>query len=260
MLILLSPAKSLDMTPAPVGLPLTLPELADAVRELLPVAKRLTVADLRRLMAISERLAQLNHDRFQAFDPALEDGLQAVMLFKGDVYLGLDARSLEKEDLVWAQDHLRILSGLYGLLRPLDAVQPYRLEMGTRIKTSRGRTLYDFWGDRLAKGLNTTLNGHADPVLVNLASQEYFGGVDARALKVPVVTCHFKEDKAGALRVLSFYAKRARGLMARFIIQNRLTARADLREFTLGGYRFRRDLSSETDWVFARPQPQGLET
>lgn len=257
MLILISPAKSLDFTPPQALLPLTTPELKSDIGELAKVTKKLTVADLRRLMSISERLGELNRERFQAFDPAVEDGLQAALAFNGDVYAGLDARSLTKADLTWAQDHLRILSGLYGVLRPLDAIQPYRLEMGVRLKTRRGKTLYDFWGDRIAKTLNAAAEGQTDPTVINLASQEYFGGVDAKALKPPVVTCHFKEEKEGELRVLGFFAKKARGLMARFIIEKRLEKAADLKAFDAAGYAFQPGLSSDADWVFSRPQPPG---
>jgi cytoplasmic iron level regulating protein YaaA (DUF328/UPF0246 family) len=255
MLMVISPAKSLDFTAPGQVLPLTTPELKGQISELARVTHKLTVADLRRLMHISEKLAELNRERFQHFDPEVEEGLQAVIAFNGDVYAGLAARELDRPALEWAQDRLRILSGLYGLLRPLDALQPYRLEMGTRLKTKRGSNLYDFWGETIARSLNTAAEGHADPTLINLASQEYFGAVDARALKLPVVTCHFKEEKAGALRVLGFFAKKARGRMARFIIDNRLEQAVDLKGFDLDGYRFRPELSSTSDWVFARPQP-----
>ncbi|PTS88550.1 MULTISPECIES: peroxide stress protein YaaA [unclassified Caulobacter] len=255
MLMVISPAKSLDFTAPEQVLPLTTPELKGRIAELAKVTHKLTVADLRRLMHISEKLAVLNRERFQHFDPEVEEGLQAVIAFNGDVYAGLAARELDRPALDWAQDHLRILSGLYGVLRPLDAMQPYRLEMGTRLKTKRGANLYDFWGETIAKTLNAAAEGHADPALINLASQEYFGAVDARALKLPVITCHFKEEKAGALKVLGFFAKKARGRMARFIIDNRLERSGDMKSFDLDGYRFRPELSTGSDWVFARPQP-----
>ncbi|WP_269715547.1 peroxide stress protein YaaA [Caulobacter sp. NIBR2454] len=255
MLMVISPAKALDFTPPAQTLPLTTPELKGDIAELAKTTSKLTAADLRRLMHISENLAKLNHERFQAFDPAVEDGLQAAFAFNGDVYSGLEARKLDKAGLVWSQDHLRILSGLYGVLRPLDAMQPYRLEMGTRLKTKRGASLYDFWGDRISMTLNTVLEGHKDKTLVNLASQEYFGAVDAKALKAPVVTCHFKEEKEGMLRVLSFYAKKARGRMARFAIDGRIDKAEELKSFDLDGYRFQPKLSTDADWIFARPQP-----
>ena len=183
----------------------------------------------------------------------VEDGLQAVIAFNGDVYGGLAARELDRPALEWAQDHLRILSGLYGVLRPLDALQPYRLEMGTRLKTKRGSNLYDFWGETIAQTLNAAAQGHADPTLVNLASQEYFGAVDAKALKLPVVTCHFKEEKAGLLKVLGFFAKKARGRMARYIIDNRVEQTKDLKAFDLDGYAFRAELSTSHRLGFRSP-------
>ncbi len=250
MLMVISPAKSLDFTAPDQVLPLTTPELKPQIAELAKVTRKLSKADLRRLMHISE-----NHARFQVFDAQVEEGLQAVIAFNGDVYAGLNARELDRPALDWTQDHLRILSGLYGVLRPLDALQAYRLEMGTRLKTKRGSNLYDFWGETIAKTLNAAAKDHADPTLVNLASQEYFGAVDAKALKLPVVTCHFKEEKAGMLKVLGFFAKKARGRMARYIIDNRVEQSKDLKAFDLDGYKFRPALSTDTDWVFARPQP-----
>lgn len=255
MLMVVSPAKSLNFDPAPAGAPLTIPQLKDDVAQLAKVTARLGVTDLRQLMSISESLAQLNRERFQAFDPDGEDGLQAAFAFAGDVYQGLQARTLDRKGLAFAQDHLRILSGLYGLLRPLDAIQPYRLEMGVRLKTRRGSSLYDFWGPRISKALNDEAAGMADPTLVNLASQEYFGAVDRKALKLPVVTCHFKEEKDGSARIVSFFAKRARGLMARFAIDRRIDRAEGLKAFDVDGYRFQPAASSATDWVFTRPQP-----
>ena len=255
MLMVISPAKSLDFTAPDQVLPLTTPELKDKIAELAKVTRKLTAADLRRLMHISEKLAALNRERFEAFDPEVEDGLQAVIAFNGDVYGGLAARELDRPALEWAQDHLRILSGLYGVLRPFDALQPYRLEMGTRLKTKRGSNLYDFWGETIARTLNAAALGHADPTLVNLASQEYFGAVDAKALKLPMVTCHFKEEKGGELRVLGFFAKKARGRRVRYAIDQRVEKAADLQAFDLDGYGFRKALSTPTDWVFTRPQP-----
>jgi cytoplasmic iron level regulating protein YaaA (DUF328/UPF0246 family) len=256
MLMVLSPAKSLDFTPAAADLPLTTPQLAVDIAELAQETRKLRRADLKRMMAISDNLAELNHARFQAFDPACDDGLQAVIAFNGDVYAGLAARTLDKAALNWAQDHLRILSGLYGVLRPLDALQAYRLEMGVRLKTRRGANLYDFWGPRIAESLDAAAAGHADPTLVNLASQEYFGAVRPEALKSPLITCHFKETREGEPpRVLSFYAKKARGLMARFAIEGRIDRAQGLKDFAAAGYSFAPSLSSDTDWVFTRPHP-----
>ena len=253
MLIVLSPAKRLDFTQTDPALPASARRFLDDTASLARTAKRQTKADLRRLMGISDDLARLNQERFKAFDPdATDDGIQAALAFAGDVYQGLDARSLEPVALAFAQDHLRILSGLYGLLRPLDRIQPYRLEMGTRLKTRRGGSLYDFWGDRISKCLNADAEGHADPTLVNLASQEYFGAVDAKALKLPIVTPQFREHKDGESRIISFFAKKARGSMARFAIDARITRAEDLKGFDRDGYRFDKTASGVTDWIFIR--------
>ena len=262
MLIVLSPAKSLDFTPAAEATPLTTPQLTADIAELAKVTRKLKRADLKRLMGISDKLADLNFGRFQAFDPACEDGVQAAIAFDGDVYDGLDARSLDKPALTWAQDHLRILSGLYGVLRPLDAIQPYRLEMGVRLKTRRGANLYAFWRARataaLAAALAEGMSGAGEAVLINLASQEYFGAVDVAALQRPVVTCHFKETRPGEEpRMISFYAKKARGLMARYAIDQRIDRAQGLRAFDVAGYAFRPELSTDTDWTFVRPHPLG---
>jgi cytoplasmic iron level regulating protein YaaA (DUF328/UPF0246 family) len=257
MLLVLSPAKSLDFAPAASDLPLSTPQLKSDIAELARTTRKLRRGELKQLMAISDNLAELNHARFQAFDPACDDGLQAVIAFNGDVYSGLDARSLDKAALNWAQDHLRILSGLYGVLRPLDALQAYRLEMGTRLKTRRGASLYDFWGDRISQTLNAAGGGHADPTLVNLASQEYFAAVRTDALKLPLIACHFRETREGEPgRVISFYAKKARGLMARFAILGRVDRPEGLKDFTTAGYAYQPALSTPIDWVFTRPQPQ----
>jgi cytoplasmic iron level regulating protein YaaA (DUF328/UPF0246 family) len=258
MLLVLSPAKAMNFTPPdPVSgaaLPLTTPQLKDDIAVLDKTTRRLRKSDLRRLMGISDNLAELNHARFQAFDPEVEDGLQAAIAFNGDVYQGLDARSLDKAAFSWAQERVLILSGLYGLLRPADAIQPYRLEMGIRLKTRRGASLYAFWGDRIAKQLNAEADGHADRTLINLASQEYFGAVDRKALRLPVVTCLFKEEREGEQRQISFFAKKARGLMARYAIDHRIDRAEGLKDFAVEGYRFQPDRSSDMDWVFVRPQ------
>jgi hypothetical protein len=255
MLIVLSPAKALDFTQPPQSVGMTAPELSDHTAELAAVAKKLRAIDLKRMMDLSDNLAKLNRERFQAFQPQSEDGLQAAFAFNGDVYMGLKARELDKKALAWAQANLRILSGLYGVLRPLDAIQPYRLEMGVRIKTRRGSSLYDFWGPQISQTLDAALAGHKDPTLVNCASQEYFGAVDREALRAPVVTCRFLEEKDGEARIMSFFAKRARGAMARFAIDNRIDRAADLKAFDRDGYRFVPGLSTDDEFTFARPQP-----
>jgi uncharacterized protein len=258
MLILLSPAKNLDYSPPVMDVARTMPRMRDDIAALSKVTVKLKRSQIAQLMDLSEKLADLNWQRFQAFDRTLdgEDTLQAVLAFNGDVYQGLSARTLNAEDLDWAQGHVRILSGLYGVLRPLDAIAPYRLEMGTRLKTKRGASLYAFWGKRLSQALNEDLKEQDAPVVINLASTEYFGAVDVKALKARLITCHFKEMKDGKARILSFYAKKARGLMARFAIENRITDPVRLKEFAVEDYRFDAALSGENDWVFTRPQPE----
>ncbi len=255
MLIVLSPAKALDFTAAPASAPMTAPELSDHTAELAKITRKLRVIDLKRMMALSDDLAKLNRDRFQAFQPDSEDGLQAAFAFNGDVYMGLKARELDKKSLAWAQGRVRILSGLYGVLRPLDAIQPYRLEMGVRIKTRRGASLYDFWGPKVSETLDAALVGHKQRVVINCASQEYFGAVDRAALKAPVVACRFLEEKDGEARIMSFFAKKARGMMARFAIDNRLENPADLKAFDREGYRFIAGQSTDREFTFSRPQP-----
>ena len=253
MLIVLSPAKRLDFTEPSPTVPATERRFVADTASLARTARNQTQADLRRLMGISADLAKLNQARFKAFDAdALDAGVQAALAFAGDVYQGLDARSLDTAGLRFAQSHVRILSGLYGLLRPLDRIQPYRLEMGVRLKTRRGESLYDFWGDRISKQLNADSEGLRDPTLVNLASQEYFGAVDAKALKLNVVTPQFREEKDGESRIVSFFAKKARGTMARFAIDEQIDTAADLKAFDRDGYRFQKTLSNETDWIFTR--------
>lgn len=252
MLVVTSPAKKLDW--AERDQDMTWPALHDDAVALAEVARALTVAELMKLMHISLDLAQLNYTRFQEFaaDPATETTRPAVLAFAGDTYQGLEAASLDAEELAWAQDHLRILSGLYGVLRPLDAMQPYRLEMGSRLKNPRGKNLYEYWGSRISEALNEQAAATGAQVLVNCASQEYFGAVDLSALKLRVVTPVFMEDKNGTPKVVSFYAKRARGAMARYIIQHRLNDAASLKDFDAGGYAYQPDLSEPDKPVFLR--------
>lgn len=260
MLFVISPAKTLDFTPPSPDAPASAPQMRKDAAALAAVARKLKTSDLKRLMDISDALAELNVARFKSFNAkSAGDGegeVQAAFAFAGDVYEGLKARTLDPAGLAWAQDHIRILSGLYGLLRPLDRIQPYRLEMGVRLKTERGASLYDFWGDRIAKALIADAKGHEDKTLINLASQEYFGAVDAKVLKLPVIQCSFKEEKDGETRLISFYAKRARGLMARYAIDHRIDRPEGLKDFAVDGYGFQPSLSSESEWVFTRPQPE----
>ena len=255
MLVTISPAKSLDLSPT--GLTPTEPAFAaDAVR-LARTMRGQTLGQLRDLMGISDDLARLNRDRFRAFSdaPVAEAVKPAAWMFDGDTYQGLEAATLDADDIAFAQGHLCILSGLYGLLRPLDAIQPYRLEMGSRLKTRRGNSLYDYWGDTIARALNTRAAEVGTDTLVNCASQEYFGAADRPALKLRVVTPQFLEVKDGRARVVSFFAKRARGAMARFIVQHRLTDPQGIRDFATVGYRFDADLSDGDTWAFVRDYP-----
>jgi uncharacterized protein len=255
MLVVISPAKSLDMTP--VQIPATAPAFQDDALRLAKTARGLSLGDLKSLMAISDDLARLNRDRFAAFaaDPAPEAVKPAALAFNGDTYQGLEAKTLSADDLHWAQDHLGILSGLYGLLRPLDAIQPYRLEMGSKLKTRRGASLYEYWGDTIAKALNARAADVGTDLLVNCASQEYFGAVDRKALKLRVITPSFMEVKDDKPRIVSFFAKRARGAMARFIVENRLTAAEAIKDFTSGGYAYDANLSDGETWAFVRDYP-----
>lgn len=253
MLVVVSPAKKLDMRRVN-GIEPTEPVFPDQVAELVGVARDLTVPDLQKLMSISENLARLNAERFGDFEGL--DTKAAILAFAGDTYQGLDASSLDEAELNWAQDHLRILSGLYGVLRPLDAIRPYRLEMGSRLKTGRGKSLYEFWGDQISQALNQQAASVQARTLINCASQEYFGAVDREALDLRVVTPVFMEEKGGTAKIVSFYAKKARGAMARFIIERRLTDPEGIKDFDSGGYQHRPDLSDDNNWVFLRDYPQ----
>ena len=257
MLILLSPAKSLDLdTPLPAELPHTLPEFRQEAAQLIEVLRPLAPQQVASLMHLSDALAALNVARYAAWSPRFtaKNARPALLTFNGDVYEGLNARSLARSDLDWAQDHLAILSGLYGVLRPLDWMQPYRLEMGTRLATPAGANLYQFWGDRLAEHLNQRLAGDPAPVLLNLASQEYFKAVDRKALRPRVVECVFEDWKGGSWKIISFHAKRARGLMARHAIQQRARKPEDLRGFDAEGWAHDAAASSTDRMVFRRKQ------
>lgn len=256
MLTVISPAKRLDESrrDLPAGLDPTEPIFATDATRLAKIARGLSLGDLRALMGISDSLAKLNADRFAAFKakPAAELVKPAAFCFDGDTYAGLEARTLDADSLRWAQGRLRILSGLYGLLRPLDLIQPYRLEMGSRLANPKGPDLYAYWGNRISKALNASAREEGAEVLVNCASQEYFGAVDRKALKLRVVTPVFLEGRGAEAKIVSFFAKKARGAMARFIAENRLTDVDDLRGFTTGGYAFDPDRSAENAPVFLR--------
>lgn len=259
MLTVISPAKKLNETPQalPDGHQMTDPEFASQALTLAKLARKLSVDELRALSHVSETIARLNQARFRAFSATPAPGMvcPAVQCFAGDTYQGLDARSLSAPSLAWASDHLRILSGLYGLLRPFDAIQAYRLEMGSKLANPKGPDLYSFWGNRIARALNDLASRQQAKALVNCASVEYFGAVDRATLRLPVLTPVFLEDRDGESRIVSFWAKRARGAMARYICEHQLTNPADLRGFTLGGYEHRADLSGDDRIVFSRAEP-----
>ncbi|MEM6374238.1 MAG: peroxide stress protein YaaA [Pseudomonadota bacterium] len=255
MLVVISPAKRLDWAERDVAM--TEPAMQDDAVRLARTARNLTLGRLKALMSLSDELARLNRDRFAVFadTPEVEHTRPAMLAFAGDTYQGLDAATLSDDETTYAQDHLRILSGLYGLLRPLDAIQPYRLEMGSRLKTRRGGSLYDYWRDEIAKALNAQAASVGTDILVNCASQEYFGAVPEKVLKTRVVTPVFMEDKGAGPKMVSFFAKRARGAMARHVIQNRVSDMGGLRAFDADGYRFQPDASDENRLVFVRPYP-----
>ncbi len=251
MLTVISPAKRLNETPHPTDVAATKPDFAADALRLARVAGGLSVEQLCALMDISPALGRLNHARFKAFRGDAP-GQPAAFTFDGDTYAGLEARRMEPDSLLWAQGHLRILSGLYGLLRPLDAIQPYRLEMGSKLANPKGADLYAYWGSKIAKALNTLAAEQGAKVLINCASAEYFGAVDLKALKLSVVTPVFLEERNGEAKVVSFWAKKARGAMARFVSQHHLTDPADLRGYDLGGYTYHSAQSDATRLVFSR--------
>jgi uncharacterized protein len=257
MLILLSPAKSLDYDTPPQLDFHTVPDMVQESTQLVEILRELSVPDVATLMDLSDKLASLNVARYEVWRPRFtaRNSKQAVLAFNGDVYDGLDAKSLSEPDLMWAQDHLRILSGLYGLLRPLDWMQPYRLEMGTRLANPRGKDLYAWWGSQITEAINAMLRKQAQPLVVNLASQEYFKSVKPKLLKAPLIDCVFEDWKSGQWKVISFHAKRARGLMARHIIQRRATEVRELLDFDADGYQHDAQASTDTTLVFRRKLP-----
>jgi len=257
MIITLSPSKGQDFeTPGPTkkhSKPANLEDSELLIKEL----NKIKTADLRALMDISEDLAILNAGRYRAFKTpfTVKNSRQAIFAFKGDVYSGIDLDTFTADNFDYAQNHLRILSGLYGCLRPLDLIQPYRLEMKTRLKNSRGENLYQFWGDSITESLNKALKKQQEPVLVNLASNEYFRSVKPGLLDGRLLSINFKETKKGKTRVVPIFAKRARGMMADYIIRNTIESPVAIRKFKQGGYRFSKELSDDKQWTFERPQP-----
>jgi cytoplasmic iron level regulating protein YaaA (DUF328/UPF0246 family) len=256
MLTIISPAKTLDYESPLATKRFSQPELLDKSSQLISIARKLTPAQISSLMGISDKLALLNAERFNDWQPDFspENARQAILAFKGDVYTGLQAEDFSEKDFEFAQDHLRMLSGLYGLLRPLDLMMPYRLEMGIRLENTQGTNLYAFWGDLLTEKLNKLLAQQGDKVLINLASDEYFKAVKPAKLDGEIIKPVFLDQKNGNYKVISFYAKKARGLMSRFIIKERLTKVSQLRDFSLEGYQYDPARSEGNELVFARPE------
>ena len=257
MLIVVSPAKTLDYTTPPKIKKFTIPDYLGDSAELIHRMRELSSLDISELMKVSTKIADLNFDRFEVWNKKFteKNAKQAVLAFKGDVYTGLDAESFTAKDFAFAQKHFRMLSGLYGLLRPLDLMQAYRLEMGTRLSNERGKNLYEFWGDTVTEGLNAQLKEIKSKYLINLASNEYFKVVKPKVLKGEIITPAFKELKNGEYKMIGVYAKKARGLLSRYIIQNQLSDIEDIKSFDLQGYKFNKKVSKGNNWVFTRKLP-----
>ncbi|MDD1968024.1 peroxide stress protein YaaA [Pseudomonas putida] len=256
MLMVISPAKTLDFETPPTTERFTQPQYLDHSQELITQLRELTPAQISELMHLSDKLAGLNAARFGSWTPAFTpaNAKQALLAFKGDVYTGLAAETLSESSLDYAQQHLRMLSGLYGLLRPLDLMQPYRLEMGTKLANARGKDLYAFWGERISEWLNEALADQGDDVLLNLASNEYFSAVKRSALKARVIDTEFRDQKNGQYKIISFYAKKARGMMSRFVIDERIDNPEHLKQFDVQGYRYASELSKADKLVFLRDE------
>ncbi|MEE9343815.1 MAG: peroxide stress protein YaaA [Gammaproteobacteria bacterium] len=257
MIITLSPSKGQDFEAATPSKKHSLPIHLDDSKRLIRQLKKINATDIRALMDVSENIATLNVGRYKTFKTPFtaDNARQAIFAFKGDVYAGVDVDSFNAADLNYAQNHLRILSGLYGCLRPLDLIQPYRLEMKTRLENPRGSNLYQFWGEQITDTLNIELKKQKDPVLINLASNEYFKSVKPKLLDGRLLNIAFKETKNGKTRVVAIFAKRARGLMTNFIIKNRIEKANDLKKFKASDYQYSRELSDDKQWTFERPQP-----
>ncbi len=258
MLIVVSPAKTLDYTSPLATERFTQPELLDESSRLIKVCKELTPADISSLMSVSDKIAGLNAARFAEWHPDFtpDNARQAILAFKGDVYTGLEAETLDDDGFDYAQKHLRMLSGLYGLLKPLDLMMPYRLEMGTKLANERGTNLYQFWGSIITEKLNAALAEQGDNILINLASNEYFKSVKPKLLEGEIITPVFKDRKNGQYKMISFFAKKARGMMARYIIDNRIESVEDLKGFDTADYYFVPEASSHAELVFHREEQQ----
>ena len=256
MLIVISPAKTLDYETAPKTKTFTIPDYLDQSQQLINRLRNLSALDISDLMKVSAKIANLNFDRYESWKKTftVKNSKQSILAFKGDVYTGLDAESFKAADFKFAQNHLRVLSGLYGLLRPLDLMQPYRLEMGTKLKTDMGKNLYEFWGSDITEGLNKQLKKVKSNYLINLASNEYFKSVKPNELNAEIITPAFKEFKNGDYKMIGIYAKKARGMLSRYIIQNKLSDPEDIKSFNQDGYRFNKSLSKGNSFVFTRKQ------
>lgn len=256
MIIVISPAKTLNFDTPAATKKFSQPAFLDDSSILIDQLKTLEPDQIGQLMSISSKLATLNSNRYYEWKRPfnLKNAKQAMYAFKGDVYTGLDAETLNSDDVDFAQDHLRILSGLYGVLRPLDLMQPYRLEMGTQLKNVRGNNLYEFWGDTIAEAINQDLQKQKSEVLINLASNEYFKSIRTDKLNARIITPVFKDQKNGVYKIISFYAKKARGLMSRYIIQNKLLTAEEIKKFDVAGYYFNESASGENEWVFLRDE------
>ena len=249
MLAVISPSKTQDFSSSNVDV-FTKTRQIEQSQILIDLLKTKTQSEIASLMSISDKLSKLNFDRFQTFSTpfTLTNAKQALLAFKGDVYNGIDAPSLSSQDLDFAQSCVRMLSGLYGVIRPLDLIQPYRLEMGTRLENDKGKNLYEFWGDQISQ----ILNEDESSVIINLASNEYFKGIDKKSLNAKIINIAFKELKGDTYKIIGIYAKRARGLMVNYMIKNRITKSDDLKNFNVEDYKFRQDMSDESTWVFTR--------
>lgn len=256
MLIVISPAKTLDYENVPKTKVFTTPDYLGQSQQLINRLRNFSSLDISDLMKVSAKIADLNFDRYESWKKpfTVKNAKQAILAFKGDVYTGLDAESFKADDFKFAQNHLRVLSGLYGLLRPLDLMQPYRLEMGTKLKTDIGKNLYEFWGSDITEGLNKQLKKIKSNYLINLASNEYFKSVKPKELNAEIITPAFKEFKNGEYKMIGIYAKKARGMLSRYIIQNKLSDPEDIKSFNEDGYRFNKTLSKDNDFVFTRKQ------
>lgn len=254
MLLLISPAKTLDFTTSAPTPEFSQPDLLAQSRQLVKELRSLSALDISTLMNISDKLGELNFHRFTQWKTPFtaKNSKQAIFAFQGDVYTGMAAENFSLEDIQFAQQHLRILSGLYGLLRPLDLMQAYRLEMGTRFNNLRGKNLYEFWGELITRAINQQLAVLQSNVVINLASNEYFGAVKPHLLNAEIITPIFKEQKNGEYKIISFFAKKARGLMSAYIIQQRISEPEHIKQFNLAGYNFNKTLSGERNWVFTR--------